>query len=326
MSAEAEDPAPAPSEESPWRLAFVALTWLAAFRLVADHGVRLLPLSLARRLTMQDYLIGVVIVVTLLGLATSALLLRAPRKALGLDRFRGRALVLSVLLAPPAYVAASYFAIWIALPTLLEEIARGGRQLAQQSTGEFGRSLTASSAVSVIAWGVIASPIGEELLFRGALWAAVQRVVDRFRPAPAAPESDALPSGIVTPSPLLKVARAVGAWFGSGGVATLCSAAVFAAMHADMPGGLGIVRWVSALGLGLATGMARHASGGLFAPIALHVGYNLCSIATTRRWLLTESFPSKLGVPTLLSAIAALMLLLAVAAFFATRRRRTALD
>jgi hypothetical protein len=93
-------------------------------------------------------------------------------------------------------------------------------------------------------------------------------------------------------------------------------------MHMDMPGGLGIVRWVSALCLGIATGITRYATGSILGPIALHMAFNFYSLATTRRWVVTETFGMKLGVPILLSLIAVLTAVAAVVWGLVLHQRR----
>ncbi len=80
-------------------------------------------------------------------------------------------------------------------------------------------------------------------------------------------------------------------------------------MHADTPGGLGIVRVMSAFGLGMGTGHARHKTGALWAPMALHMSFNLLTLATTRRWVVTATLPLKYGVPTSLVLAGAVCLL-----------------
>ncbi|MBX3130253.1 MAG: CPBP family intramembrane metalloprotease [Polyangiaceae bacterium] len=303
------------------RHAVSAALWLATFKLLADHGWRLIPLSLAGKLSMQAYLTLVMLVTTAVGLGASWLLLRDPPAELGLRRPRPGALAWTALLALPAYVAASYLAIYVALPTLLEELTRSGRQVVQQQTGEFGRTLVQAPLPTLLLWAVVVTPVAEELLFRGAWWSLFARAGRALARRDAAPSSEALPSGVLEPSLVLKVAASARRWFAEGGLATLASALVFAAMHAGMPGGLGIVRVVAAFGLGLATGVARHATGGLAAPILLHVLYNFVSLGTTRRWWVSETFPMKLGVPTLATAAAGGSLLLAVALWLVLRRR-----
>jgi membrane protease YdiL (CAAX protease family) len=300
----------------------LTLFWFGVFRVLGPHAVTWLPRSIIEKLTLQSYLTGVQIVTAALGLGLAFLLLPDARDALGLSLPKPARMGAWALLAPAFFVAASYAAIYAALPTLMEELRQGGRQAVQQSTGEFGRQLTQASVLSAVIWGVVVSPICEELMFRGALWSLIDRGLRLLRrpDAEAAPGSAALPSGVLSDGLGLRVARSIGRFLVTGGIATLVSAGIFAWMHADMPGGLGIVRWVSALGLGLFAGIARHASGGLGAPCLVHVGFNLCSLATTRRWLLTESFPMKLGVPTLLSLIAGVLALGALGWWLALRR------
>jgi hypothetical protein len=71
-----------------------------------------------------------------------------------------------------------------------------------------------------------------------------------------------------------------------------------------MPGGLGIVRFVAALGLGFACGVARQLSGTVVAACVLHLVFNALSIATVRRWVVTSALPMKWGAPTAISAVA----------------------
>ena len=303
----------------------LTLLWFGVFRLLGEHAVRLLPRSVTQELTLQSYLTGVQILTAIIGLGLAFLFLGDAREALGIALPRPSAVGVLALLAPAFYVLASYAAIYAALPTLLEELRQGGRQAVQQSTGEFGRELTQASLLSALLWGVVVSPVGEELMFRGALWSLVDRGIRLLRAPPRAPrpESLALPAGVITDGLGLRAARGLGQLLLTGGIATLVSAGIFAWMHADMPGGLGIVRWVSALGLGLCAGIARHASRGIVGPCAVHMGFNLCSLATTRRWLVTEDFPMKRGVPTLLSATGAALCLAALGLWLAARRGRS---
>lgn len=304
----------------------VAALWLLSFRLLSEHAVRLIPLSVARSLSLQAYLTGVQLVTLVVGLALSFLLLPEPRRALGLTAPRPVTALAVILAAPAIYVVASYVAFWVALPTLLAELAARGRQAVQASSGEFGRELVGSGLGLALVWGVLISPIGEELMFRGAGYGAVQSLVDfgraRLTPAEAAPRSNELPEGVLEPSAALAALKKLAGFFLDGGIAVLTTAGIFALMHADMPGGLGIVRWVSALGLGLATGLLRQATSGLAAPVLVHVVFNLCSIANSRHWLVTESLGKYRSVPILLSIAAAVLGLVALGVVLAGRGRR----
>ena len=290
------------------RHAFVALAWLLSYRLVADYGVHLLPLSVARHLTLPEYLALVAVVVTAAGVGACFLAVDEPRRVLGLGSWRASDLGRALLWATPVFVIASGVAIAVALPTLLDELAHAGRQAVQQQTGEFGRSVAQAPVLVAVGWGVVLSPIAEELLFRGALWSLFQRGAERFARLDGEPSSAALPSGVITQSPTLAALKATRGFLVQGGAATLVSAAVFAAMHADTPGGLGIVRVMSAFG----TGLVRMRSGALWAPIALHMAFNLASLATTRRWVVSAALPIKYGIPTALMIAAGVCLVVLV--------------
>ncbi|MEB2313525.1 MAG: CPBP family intramembrane metalloprotease [Sorangiineae bacterium] len=324
MSAE-EDPSQrgAPGPGGVLRLALLALLWPTLYLLLARYGVLALPVSLARRLDLQSYLTLVQLTTVGLGLLLAGALMGGVRAPLGLGRASPLGLACAALLAPALYVASSMLAIELALPTLLDELARGGTELAERSTGELGRSLVATPAALVLLWGAVVSPISEELMFRGAVWSAVQRLVRWLTGRGRGGERSPAPSWL-EPGPLLRVSRAAGRFLRDGGVATLASAALFAWMHADRPGGLGIVRVASAAGLGVGCGLARQWSGSLLAALALHVSYNTLSIATTRRWVVTEGFPLRRGIPTLLELVALVGLALAGGLCLAVMRQRRA--
>src|SRR5690606_26776726 len=135
---------------------------------------------------------------------------------------------------------------------------------------------------------VLIVPLGEELLFRGGIYGAVQSLINKpMKPGDAAPPSSLEIAGLPPKNSAMK--RLV-LWCQEGGVAVLGSSLVFGLMHADTPGGMGIVRMVSASCLGVSCGLARMVSGGLLAPIVLHAGYNFLSLATLRGWIVTENF------------------------------------
>jgi hypothetical protein len=92
-------------------------------------------------------------------------------------------------------------------------------------------------------------------------------------------------------------------------------------MHADLRGGQGIIRIVAASCLALACGSARQLSGGLAAPIALHVIFNSLTLASARRWVVFEAFPKFFMVPTLVSLIAAVGLVVALVGWLVGRRK-----
>src|SRR5690606_31429417 len=101
-----------------------------------------------------------------------------------------------------------------------------------------------------------------------------------------------------------------------GFVATLLVLALFTAMHADFDTGLGIIRVVSALVLGLCCGLFRQWSGGVLAPILLHASFNWLSVATDRRWVVSEAFPTWKLVPSLLVYVGCAGLVLSAIVLF----------
>jgi membrane protease YdiL (CAAX protease family) len=259
----------------------LSLAWLACARVLARYGAYWLPRDWAGRLTLHSFLSIVLVVSTALGVAASYKLLAAPRRALGLERHA--AIGTGLLCAPITLVLSAYLGFKLALPTLIAEIQRGGQRAAQANTGEFGRALVESNAVVTLLWGIVLTPIAEELIFRGALWSAITNLTggDDQRPPR-----------------LWQVLR-------RGGIATLLTAALFAWMHADQPGGAGIVRVVQAACLGLALGALRQHSGGIAAGIVLHATFNLITLSKVRRWLVDEGWPAPLPIPAVHWQIAA---------------------
>lgn len=305
---------------------FVAGVWIFVFRMLADHGVRLLPLTLARQLTLQNYLTIVQVVTALFGLGVSFLLLKEPREALGLVSPGAKRIGFVLLLAPLVFALSARTAFLSARPTLLQELAERGREAVQRSTGQFGQELVSSGLFGAILWGVLVSPVGEELLFRGALWSLAERAIvglagSRERPEPPPPASTDLPAEMLETSFALEFGRKLARFAREGLGPTVFSAGVFTLMHMDTPGGLGIARWVSALCLGVATGITRYATGSVFGAIALHMAFNFYSLASTRRWIVTESFPVKEGAPTLLLWVGSASAVLALVWALVLRRR-----
>ena len=284
------------------RLALLTCGWLLLLMGLAKYGARLLPLSLARVLSLEQYLTLVQLVTLGIGLAASSVVLARPRAELGLTQVSVRAVILTALLAPAIYVLASYLAVAIALPTLLEELRRGGVQLARSQTGDFGRAMTSAPVWSSIVWAVVVSPVGEELLFRGVMWSLLQRVVERAV-KPENPEP--LSQRFLRESWTMSLGRRCARWWRAGGGATVLSSLVFALMHADLRGGQGIIRVVAASCLALACGSARQVTLGLAAPITLHMIFNFLTLASARRWVVSEALGKFFMVPTAVSLLAA---------------------
>ncbi|HEY5960623.1 MAG TPA: CPBP family intramembrane glutamic endopeptidase, partial [Polyangiaceae bacterium] len=98
----------------------------------------------------------------------------------------------------------------------------------------------------------------------------------------------------------------------SGTLTTLLTTTAFAALHADLKGSQGIVRVSSAAGLALVCGVARQRTGSVVGAVLIHMSLNAMSLASARRWLVTESFPKYYTVPTLISLLAGTGLLAAL--------------
>jgi membrane protease YdiL (CAAX protease family) len=254
------------------RLLGVVAAWAAVFRLLSLYGVDLMPRSWAHQLTLEAYLALVQLTTLASGVALSFAVLKTPRRDLALDAPNAAGLAATVSLTPALFVLATGTAFQIARPTLLQELARGGAALVQKSSGEFGREMTQAPAALSFLWGAVLSPVSEELFFRGALFSLVLFALggDRLK---------------------------------AGTVATVLVALVFGVLHHDMPGGMGIVRFVSALGLGLACGAARQLTASVVPPMLVHVLFNALSLATARKLFVFGAFPMKSGVPTLVAAV-----------------------
>jgi membrane protease YdiL (CAAX protease family) len=298
------------------RALVVSLLWLALLVWLLRDGARLLPNALARQLSVETYSILVQLVAMTIGLGASFALLAAPRRGLGLQSGQGRGVLLTALLAPATYVVICYAAIGLALPTLKEELARGGTDLVRQQGGAVISAMTRASVGATLVWAVVVSPLGEELLFRGALWGAFQGLLERVEAKTAPREiSEGLPLERSLVVDLL-------AWtLRSGTLTTLIVAAIFAALHADLSGSQGIVRVASTAGLAVACGFARQRTGELAAPIVLHVIVNTLGLASARRWVVTETFPKYYTVPALASLAGAVGLVVALGMLIKRPRR-----
>ncbi|HHH30194.1 MAG TPA: CPBP family intramembrane metalloprotease [Polyangiaceae bacterium] len=310
-------------------LVVVAIAWLVAARALAYFGVLLLPRAVAAQLTLHSYLSLVLVIVTAAGLVSARFFVADARDALGLDLPHRAHVLMGALWGPIVLTLSAYLAFRIALPTLLAEIAAGGKQAAESNTGEFGRALERSHPATTLLWAVALTPLAEELLFRGVLWSAITRITHRTSEGAADPrradeDARSLPAELLDESLVLRGLRGLWERLRSGGIATLVTAVIFAALHADMPGGAGIVRVVQTACLGLALGTSRHVTGSILPGVALHAAFNLLTIAKLRRWLTSAGWPKPLPVPSIwwqLAAIAAL-LLAAWIAYRAWRRRR----
>lgn len=261
---------------------------------MASYGAPLIPRSLARMLSLQSFLSLVLAASTVVGLGASLFVLPSWRRDLALTRPSLASVAVALSLAPIVLVLSMYLGFELALDTLIREIRAGGSQAAQANTGAFGRAIVETHVLTTLSWAVVITPLVEELMFRGALWGAVASATRRF-----AHRARSLP-----PELLARPRGGVGRFLLTGGIATLVSTAVFGWLHADQPGGAGIVRVVQATCLALALGCVRHASGTVWPGVALHAGFNLMSIAKSRKWIVSAGWPVPLPIPILFWHIA----------------------
>lgn len=321
--------------------ALLATLWLVSYFLLARYGVYLLPAEVAQKTTLPTYLAGVQLVTIVLGVAGMLLATRhdpqISRDLLPLPWIHSppaavfRICIWALFLAPLTYLCAHALGMYFAFDTLLYELATRGTRAVQQQTGELGRSATQDPLLTILLFTLVVAPLGEELLFRGAIFGALQDLFGRFRSdesAAAVQEQDAPESLVVAGlGPRTKagtsLAKRASGWIVAGGGAALVSGALFGALHADTPGGLGIVRLVSATVLGVACGFARASRGGLAASFALHVGYNFLALGTMRGWLVTVDYPSKYGIPTLLGPVSAVLCFVVLAHFLVAHFSRS---
>lgn len=304
-----------------------SLLWLGSYYLLANHLGRYLPLLLKKWLLMLDPEGGGLqswssAVWLSTGLPVALLArkyLRSDGQNVGLQRPAARMLATGALLAPIALVLSSYIAWKLALPTILEELAAGGSRAVHKNSGAFGRSLKKTPAAMVLFWGVVLSPLAEELLFRGGLWSGIRNLW-RPRETPQSPSSVQL---VFTPSITTKVASALAGWFRSGGFATLLTASLFAYLHWDMPGGVGIIRLSQAFFLGLFLGELRHRSGAVWPCVVMHAIFNALTLSKLRKWWLSTGWPSPLPIPLHWWQLAfACFLLLVALGWFSIRKHR----
>jgi membrane protease YdiL (CAAX protease family) len=306
------------------RLILFALGWVAITKIALDEGPFLLPRSFAETLSLQTFLMGAQVTTTVIGLAAAKVALAEPARDIGLAWPTGPQIALVVLAAPIVFTLACALEMAIALPTLLAEIRRAGAGVSRQDLGELGRVLREAPLWATILWAAVVAPLGEDLLFRGALWSAIQRITAARAPEEADALPESLPPEFIADAVAVRAARRAVAWLRAGGIATIATAAMFAAMHADVRGGAGIVRLVSAACLGLACGVARHATGTVAAATALHIVYNTLGVAQTRKWLVSDGLPSKLGMPTGIVVLAGACAVVLAGVGLARMRRRAA--
>lgn len=270
----------------------VTLLWLLLARYLLPLAAKLSPMSLQQAISWSTFRALSQAATALVGLGLWALLVRP-----GLRRLLGhpptpRALGAVAMASPLVWVSAVGLALTVAMPTLMEELRTRGPGASRQNAGAFAAELTGSSLLAILVTGVVLAPITEELIFRGALWSAVNALFGRARDGQIVVAELGPTSG-----------QRLLAWLARGWGGTAVAAVVFAWMHADVPGGVGIVRVVSTLCLGLAAGTVRTLSGSLGAAILLHMLHNTLSLGQSRGWFAGLG-PNVMGVPAVLLAAA----------------------
>ncbi len=270
-----------------FRLIGLAALWLALGRVLPDLLWRAMPRGLLDVLSLPTYGMLCQLATTLVALGAGWLILAEPRVALRLRRPCGWHLLIAALLAPAVFVVSSYLALKVAEPYLIEEMAREGAGASRRNAGAFGKAITQAPFLVTLVWGAILAAVAEELEFRGALFAAVEDGVGALFARAGDSASTSRRSAWIQPA-----------------TATVVTAAVFGAMHADMRGSVGIVRVVSTTCLGFACGSARSLSRTAFVSMAIHFTYNAISLGLGRGIFNGDSEPILSVVPNRLLAIA----------------------
>jgi membrane protease YdiL (CAAX protease family) len=293
------------------KLVGIATFWLSMARFLPDALAKVLPTAVLSSLTLPTYNMLCQLLMTGVGLAAAGTALARPWKALGIQRPSGWHLGFVAALAPALFVVASFVALKIAEPYLMEELLREGAGASRRNAGAFGKAVTEAPLLVTLVWGAFLAAIAEELTFRGALFAAVQEsakaIFNRVGHAERRERDVGEPDRVH--------------WV-SGALAMTITAAVFGAMHADMRGSVGIVRVASSAILGLACGSARLATGAIFAPMLLHFVYNSVSVGLGRGIFRADSDPLLSVVPNRLLGLAVVAIVVAVGAYVARRASR----
>lgn len=291
-----------PNGRETLKLAAITAVWLALTKGLIRIGERALPDAWKAKITLQQFLLSCQILTTIVGLGLCFALLARPRALLAVTRPRLRELTVTALLAPAFLISSTVIALRAALPILLEEMRTRGPGATRQNVGELGRMLEQGPLLVTLLWGAILAAAAEEMLFRGALWSLVDRVVKIARAEVAAKIPPSRQGA--EPGPMSWAEQASPVILGL--FPTIAAAAVFGLMHGDLHGGVGVVRLVSATVLGLGAGILRWWTGTMLAPILLHFLNNTMVIGQGRKWFSSGSSAPPLieGVPNMLVGIA----------------------
>ena len=147
-------------------LATLSTAWLLSARWLATKGGKLLPVAAKRVLLaldpqgggLQSWSSCIWLATGALFLALAGLLLQRPRDDFGLKAPTATSLGMSALWGPVVLVVSLFLAWKLALPTILEELAAGGRRAVQRNTGALGRSLGTTPVAMVLVWAVLLTP------------------------------------------------------------------------------------------------------------------------------------------------------------------------
>lgn len=244
---------------SPPRLAGLAAA-TAGWLLFATKGVDALarhaPISLQRAVSFTTFraLSQLLTIAVGLGLVR---LLAGSLSPLGLSRPTPRRLAGAALLQPLTTTLATWIGVGLAMPVLMEELALRGLGASQRNAGALGRELGQSSIAWLVLSAVVLPAISEELMFRGGLLETVRQALARLGDGRGA---------------------RLAAWL----VPTVASAVAFGLSHADVPGGVGLVRVASTTALGLALGGIRVGTGVIWCSMTVHMLHNATSLAMLR--------------------------------------------
>jgi membrane protease YdiL (CAAX protease family) len=284
------------------RLAAVAVVWVVMARYVPTVLWHAFPRDLLDALTLPVYSMLCQVVTTGAGVGLACLVMKRPGAALGVMRPGPWDAALTAVLTPAVFVAASYIALKIAEPYLLEELATQGAGASRRNAGEFGRAVTQAPLAMTLLWGAVLAAIAEEIVFRGAIFGAVEQAL-------------LVAYGRRRDEGRRLAGRTTAEWI-SGVIAIVVAAAAFGAMHADMKGSVGIVRVAATTCLGLACGTARLLSRTVLVSMLLHFTYNTISLGIGRGWFQGASEPLVSVVPNRLLVIAVVGLIVATAVAF----------
>lgn len=322
-----------PDQRMAWLKLFgVTLLWFLMTKYLVSLGNVVVPDSVKVKISYQSFRLICQVITLGAGLLLAYGLLRSGAwEMLGLKKPKGLHFAGTLLVAPGAFVMSSYLALQIALPTLMEELATRGPGVSRKNAGAMGQMLTQSPLLFVIVSAAVLGALGEEFLFRGALWSAIERLFVMGRQAVTQKRTGQAKEEIEPIAPVSPLKRRlIDALPGT--VATVLCAYVFGQMHADMPGGVGLVRVASTTILGFLCGLGRQFTGSIWSAVALHLLNNLLTIGTSRKWFASSEAPVFEGIPNSLVALsvtglAALAVLAAVLRVrSANKARAQALD